>query len=236
MNDAVLDTLQRQVGYVFRRGDILLTALTHSSYANEQSRPHNERLEFLGDAVLELVVSAELYDRYRDAPEGVLTKMRARLVSLPSLAAMARELGLEHCLFLGKGEESQGGRLRDSLLSDAFEALLGAVFEDGGFEAAKAVVLSLFRDRWPGEDEPPRAKDFKSQLQELTQRQFKARPVYRLAGSFGPEHDKRFEVSVDLPGGTSVSAQGASVKKAEQAAAQMALELLAGQERDQTTG
>ncbi|GAB6036383.1 ribonuclease III [Fundidesulfovibrio butyratiphilus] len=233
MNEAVLDDLQRHVGYAFRQSDLLLTALTHSSYANEKSCSHNERLEFLGDAVLELVVSAELYARYPEAPEGVLTKMRARLVSLPSLAAMARELGLERCLFLGKGEESQGGRLRDSLLSDAFEALLGAMFEDGGFEAVKTVVLDLFKDRWPSEDEPPRAKDFKSQLQELTQRHYKARPVYRLAGSFGPEHDKRFEVSVDLPSGMSVSAQGASVKKAEQAAAQMALELLADPESDQ---
>jgi ribonuclease-3 len=145
---------------------------------------------------------------------------------MPSLAEMAKTLGLESYIYLGKGEESQGGRERDSLLSDAFEALLGAVFLDSGYPAARDVVLGLFTPRWPNEVEPPKIRDFKSRLQELTQRDHKTRPIYRLMGSFGPEHEKLFEVEVALPDGRTVLAKGSSVKKAEQAAARTALKLL----------
>lgn len=225
MTEEMLEGLQRSISYRFGQVKLLTMALTHSSYANEMSMPHNERLEFLGDAVLELVVSDELFRRFPDSPEGVLTKLRARLVSMPSLAEVAKTLELERYLFLGRGEESQGGRSRDSLLSDAMEALMGAVFVDGGFEAARVVITGLLSKRWPKDAEPPKAKDYKSQLQEFTQRLHKARPVYRLAGSFGPEHDKRFEVELTLPDDSIVVSQGSSLKKAEQTAARKALEI-----------
>lgn len=226
MTEDALDSLQESISYRFGQVKLLSTALTHSSYANEQGQDHNERLEFLGDAVLELAVSEELFKRFPDAPEGALTKLRARLVSMPSLAEMARSLSLESCVALGKGEESLGGRDRDSLLSDAFEALLGAVFLDGGYKAASEVVKGLFGPRWPEEVESSRARDFKSRLQEHTQREHKARPIYRLMRSFGPEHEKLFEVELALPDGRLLLATGPSVKKAEQAAAKKALELL----------
>lgn len=226
MKENALEMLQESISYRFGQVKLLAMALTHSSFANEQGCDHNERLEFLGDAVLELAVSEELFNRFPDAPEGALTKLRAKLVSMPSLAEMAKSLNLESYIFLGKGEESQGGRERDSLLSDAFEALLGAVFVDSGYLAARDVVLGLFAPRWPQEVEPPKVRDFKSRLQELTQREHKSRPIYRLMGSSGPEHEKLFEVEVALPDGRTVHAKGASVKKAEQAAARNALGLL----------
>ena len=226
MTENALEKLQEAISYRFGQVKLLALALTHSSYANEQGCDHNERLEFLGDAVLELAVSEELFNRFPEAPEGALTKLRAKLVSMPSLAEMAKTLGLESYIYLGKGEESQGGRERDSLLSDAFEALLGAVFLDSGYPAARDVVLGLFTPRWPNEVEPPKIRDFKSRLQELTQRDHKTRPIYRLMGSFGPEHEKLFEVEVALPDGRTVLAKGSSVKKAEQAAARTALKLL----------
>ncbi|MFZ5427951.1 MAG: ribonuclease III [Thermodesulfobacteriota bacterium] len=226
MTEDALESLQESISYRFGQVKLLATALTHSSYANEQGSSHNERLEFLGDAVLELAVSEELYKRFPEAPEGALTKLRAKLVSMPSLARMARELRLETYIQLGKGEESQGGRDRDSLLSDAFEALLGAVFEDGGFEAARGVVRKVFASLWPERIEEPKARDFKSRLQEFTQREHKSRPIYRLLGSSGPEHEKLFDVELALPDGRVVLSKGTSVKKAEQAAARQALDIL----------
>ncbi len=226
MTEDALEGLQESISYRFRQVKLLETALTHSSYANEQGCAHNERLEFLGDAVLELTVSEELFRRFPDAPEGTLTKLRARLVSMPSLAEMAAELRLEKYVFLGRGEEGQGGRTRSSLLADALEAILGAVFVDGGFEAARGVVQAVFGPRWPLEVEPPKARDYKSRLQELTQRAQRSRPLYRLLGSNGPEHEKVFEVELVLPDGRMVLAQGPSVKKAEQNAARRALDLL----------
>jgi len=226
MTEDALKSLQDSISYRFDQVKLLGTALTHSSFANEQGCDHNERLEFLGDAVLELAVSEELFNRFPNAPEGALTKLRAKLVSMPSLADLAKTLGLESYVYLGKGEESQGGRERDSLLSDALEALLGAVFLDGGYESAKHVVLAIFNPRWPQEVEPPKTRDFKSRLQELTQRDHKSRPIYRLLGSSGPEHEKLFEVEICLPDGRTVLARGSSMKKAEQAAARQALEIL----------
>jgi len=223
-NDDALRALQEAISYSFERLELLKLALTHSSYANECDCGHNERLEFLGDAVLELAVSEEIYRRFPDAPEGALTKLRAKLVNMPSLAAMARRLSLTSLVYLGKGEEVQGGRGRDSLLSDACEALIAAVFLDGGFDAAKRVVHTLYAASWPEEIGPPKERDFKSRLQELTQKEHKARPVYRLLGSSGPEHEKLFEVELTLPDGRIILAKGPSVKKAEQTAARQALD------------
>jgi ribonuclease-3 len=226
--------VQQAIPHSFRQIELLRAALTHSSYANERqgALEHNERLEFLGDAVLELCISEALYRRFPGIREGRLTAMRSRLVRQETLAGLARSLGLPEALILGKGEESQGGRDRDSLLGDAFEALLGAVFLDGGFEAAQAMVDVLFKPLWPRLDERKKAKDQKSSLQEITQERFQARPVYCLMRSFGPEHAKIFEVRLDLPGGLSFTAEGSSLKRAEQSAAGMALGALAGTEKD----
>lgn len=224
----MLDRLQQDIRYSFKNIALLETALTHSSYANEHGGAieHNERLEFLGDAVLEICVSERLFARFPKAREGVLTRMRAKLVSKPSLAALAVEMKLDRYLRLGKGEEAQGGRDRHSLLSDAFEAVLGAVFLDGGYDSALGFIDTIFENKWPNEPENTKAKDFKSRLQELTQKRFKDRPSYTLKASRGPEHAKVFEVELELPDGAIVIAEGPSVKRAEQNAASIALERL----------
>lgn len=188
---------------------------------------HNERQEFLGDAVLELSVSWELFCRFPGAREGDLTKMRALLVSTVSLAQRARELGLDSLIKLGKGEENQGGRSRDAVLSDALEAVLAAVYEDGGYEAARESVRRLFAAHWPqAGGKQPRPKDNKTRLQEATLQLFKERPAYTLLTSHGPEHAKIFEVSLRLPDDREFLASGSSCKKAEQEAARLALEAL----------
>jgi ribonuclease-3 len=228
----MLDQLQRDIPYRFSQVKLLEEAMTHSSHANEQQSgaAHNERLEFLGDAVLELCVSQALYSRFPDTREGELTAMRSRLVNQDTLAGLARKLGVPACLVLGKGEEAQGGRDRDSLLSDAFEALLGAIFLDGGFAGSAAVVERLFEPLWPRKSASTRSKDSKSRLQELTQQLFRDRPLYTLVSSSGPEHDKIFTVRLDLPDGQSFVANGSSVKRAEQTGALMALRHLAQDE------
>ncbi|BBD08896.1 ribonuclease III [Desulfovibrio ferrophilus] len=219
------EALQQVISHRFSQVKLLHTALTHSSFANENPDQggDNERLEYLGDAVLELCMSEILYRKFPEAPEGSLTRMRARLVSEPALADVARELGLSELLLLGKGEDSQGGRERNSLLSDALEAIFGAVFLDGGYAAAKLVVSTVFASRLPEMCDIRRSKDCKSSLQELTQERFKERPVYSLKDSSGPEHAKVFKVEVALPEGTRISAQGQSMKQAEQNAAAKAL-------------
>lgn len=227
--------MEAVLGYSFNDSNLLLNAITHSSWANEHESAarHNERLEFLGDAVLELCVSAELFRRFPDAREGALTEMRARLVGARPLAALARSLGLDRCLRLGRGEESQGGRGRDALLSDALEAIFGAVYLDGGHDAACRVVERVFGRHWAGVAESVPGKDFKTRLQEATQRMYKERPVYALVGSSGPEHAKRFDVRLELPDGRSFTASGPSLKRAEQEAARVALEFcLAAEDRD----
>lgn len=220
--------VESAIGYVFQDKALLATALTHSSYANEQGdhAGHNERLEFLGDAVLELCVSVELFTRFPDVREGDLTRMRAKIVSQPFLAELAHERNVDVALLLGKGEESQGGRERPSLLSDAFEALLGAVYLDGGFSAAAAVVRTVFNGKWPVLRTGAPAKDCKSFLQEVTQQKWKERPVYTLIGSSGPEHAKVFTVRVTLPDALEFTSDGPSLKRAEQLVACRALEHL----------
>ncbi|MDR2745234.1 MAG: ribonuclease III [Desulfovibrio sp.] len=225
--------LEKRLGHVFARPELLTQALTHSSLANERpgSPEHNERLEFLGDAVLELCVSSALFRRFPLAREGELSAMRSRLVSAGSLARLARELGLDKLLLLGRGEEMQGGRCRDSVLSDVFEALLAAVYEDGGFAAALAAVENLFAPYWPGLDEEPRRpKDYKSRLQEKTLQLFRDRPIYQGKGSHGPDHARIFVVALRLPDGREFPGSGASCKGAEQDAARMALAALQQEE------
>ncbi|MDR3362833.1 MAG: ribonuclease III [Desulfovibrio sp.] len=226
---SAMSGLEQRIGHVFARPDLLTQALTHSSFANEvgPGLEHNERLEFLGDAVLELCVSSELYERFSDLREGDLTRMRSCLVSEGSLADIAREIGLDDFLRLGRGEESQGGRARDSVLSDVFEAVIAAVYEDGGFKAARGVVSHLFASRWQlCAAHAARAKDFKTRLQEVAQRLFKDRPTYAKLACSGPEHEPIFEVSVTLPDGRGFVARGGSCKKAGQEAARLALAAL----------
>ena len=226
--DKILATVQEDIHYRFRQVKLLTLALAHSSWANEQGCPgeSNERLEFLGDAVLELCVTQEVYRRYPEADEGLLTKVRSRLVKTGTLAEVARQLKLERSLCLGRGEESQGGRDRDGLLADSLEAVFGAVFLDGGFDAARELVLRLLGPRFPENATAPPAKDYKTRLQEVTQETHRERPQYVLAESTGPEHSKVFAVEVVLPGGERYRGEGGSLKKAEQAAAALALSVL----------
>lgn len=221
--------LEQTIGHAFAQPRTLVLALTHSSHVNEhgEATGSNERLEFLGDAVIELVVSDELYRRFPEEREGELTRLRARLVKEGSLAGVAREIGLPDFILLGRGEEAQGGRQRDALLADALEAVVGAVYVDGGFDAAVASVHRLFSDHWPASPELPKAKDHKTRLQELSQQLFKARPEYAPGGTRGPDHAKVFEVVLRLPDGQEFRAEGASKKKAEQRAAELALGALA---------
>ena len=219
--------LQDCIHHRFAQVKFLETALTHSSFANEQEcLDDNERLEFLGDAVLELCISEEAFRRYPTAHEGQLTRIRSQLVKEPSLANIARDLSLDRHIRLGRGEELQGGRDRDALLADAFEALLGAIFLDGGFEAVRRTVLEVFESQWPERAMLPETKDYKSRLQEVAQELFRDRPVYVLAETSGPEHEKLFEVEVTLPGGEKFRGSGTSVKRAEQEAARIGLDFL----------
>lgn len=222
-----LKHLEKRLGYCFKNPRLLEIAMTHSSYVNEseQTEVHNERLEFLGDSVVGLFFSNELFNRYLSCREGELTHMRAGLVSGTALAERALEIGLDGYLRLGKGEEFQGGRKRRTLLANAFEALIGAVFLDGGFEAAKKVLEEISENVWEGITYNSRSKDNKSLLQELIQQRFKTRPEYNLLGTCGPEHKKRFDVAVTLPDGKILTASGATLKQAEQIAAGKALEL-----------
>ncbi|WFS62130.1 ribonuclease III [Pseudodesulfovibrio thermohalotolerans] len=219
--------LQDCIHHRFAQVKFLETALTHSSFANEQNGfEDNERLEFLGDAVLELCISEEGFKRYPSAHEGQLTRIRSQLVKEQSLAAIARNLKLDEYIRLGRGEELQGGRDRDALLADAFEAVLGAVFLDSGFEAARRTIQEIFESMWPARAMLPETKDYKSRLQEVAQDLFRDRPVYMLAGTSGPEHEKLFEVEVALPRGEKFRGAGTSVKRAEQESARIALEFL----------
>jgi len=228
LDEDILATIQAELGHTFHHPEHLAMALTHSSFANEhnQSLESNERLEFLGDAVLELAVSESLFHRFPQAHEGQLTRVRSRLVKEKTLAQVARDMGLNRVILLGRGEESQGGRERDSLLADATEALIGAVFLDAGYQAARDFVARALLSLWPDSPELPKVKDYKTRLQEITQQLFKKRPVYIQLGTSGPDHARIYEVEVRLPEGGSFVAAGASLKKAEQLAARAAIERL----------
>jgi ribonuclease III len=223
-----IEQVQARIQYAFGDVKLLNEALTHSSFANESPGrgQSNERLEFLGDAVLELCITEELYVRYPEANEGQLTTFRAMLVNEGVLAGLSRKLKIDQALSLGRGEENQGGRQRQSLLSDAFEALLGAIFLDGGYAAARQWVLERFAGLWPRQMELPVEKDQKTKLQELTQQNCRDRPTYVLEGCSGPEHERTFHVLLKLPTGEVFRDSGSSVKKAEQSAARQALEFL----------
>ncbi|MBQ8797375.1 MAG: ribonuclease III [Oscillospiraceae bacterium] len=219
--------LEKAIGYSFQNIILLQNALTHSSYANEcwhDSLKSNERLEFLGDSILGMVVAEHLYRRFPERPEGELTKMRADMVCEQALAVIAEKLELGKHLLLGNGEEQTGGRSRASILADAVESVIAASFLDGGMDAAKAFI-----EKFVLCDVPVKSMhniDFKTALQEQVQRKRDQVLAYRLTGESGPDHDKRFEVEVTLNGKVVGTGIGSSKKRAEQAAAKAALELL----------
>jgi ribonuclease III len=219
--------LETRLGYGFRDAAKLESALTHKSYCNENpgwGRPDNERLEFLGDAVLDLAVGHLLMDAQPARTEGELSKMRASIVSEQGLAQVAVELGLGDWLFLGRGEEGSGGRRKPSVLADAVEAVLAAVYLDGGYDAAFDVIRRLFADRVArvGEAADVGGRDFKTRLQELAARR-RLHVRYVVLGATGPDHDKTFEVAVTLDERETARGVGKTKKEAEQQAAERAL-------------
>lgn len=221
-----LKILEDRIGYHFHDISLLKQALTHSSFTNEQKinkAKHYERLEFLGDAVLELVSSEFLFKRHPQMPEGELTKLRASMVCEPSLAFCARDLELGNFLLLGKGEEITGGRHRDSIISDAMEAVTGAIFLDGGMEFAKEFI---YRFILSDIEDKQLFYDSKSNLQELIQGKLKKAFHYELRDEKGPEHDKIFEVEIFMEEESLGTGQGRTKKAAEQQAAYNALLLL----------
>lgn len=205
-------------------------ALSHRSYVNENrsvAAVDNEKLEFLGDAVVGLVVSKHLFLNFPSAAEGDLSKLKSVLVSKTVLGQAAEAVDLGRYLLLGKGEEAAGGRRRPSLLANAFEALLGAVYLEAGIEEASKVVLRLLSGQLEAVLQQEKGRDYKTELQEVFQRRYKVAPIYRVVGESGPDHLKRFEVQVGLGEELLGTGTGGSKKEAEQSAAQEALENLA---------
>lgn len=217
--------LQNNLGYEFKNIALLERALTHSSYANEQhlDTGDNERLEFLGDSVLGFVTAEYLFSHHKNFPEGELTKLRAYAVCEKSLFAYAKEIELGKFLKLGRGEEQTGGRNRASVLSDAFEAVIAAIYLDGGIEPAKKFVLRFVE---PYVEAKPTFKDYKTMLQEVIQKNQGETLEYVLISESGPDHDKHFEMEVHLNSNVIGRGIGGSKKKAEQNAAKEALELM----------
>ena len=223
----MIKDLETAIGYQFRNISLLQNALTHSSYANERwhnSLLSNERLEFLGDSVLGMLVAEYLFRSFPNRPEGELTRMRADMVCEKTLAAAANRIGLGDHLLLGHGEEQGGGRNRDSILADAMESVIAASFLDGGIEAALKIVQQFILV------EVPVTKlhnaDYKTMLQELVQQKKNQVLSYALVGESGPDHDKQFDVEVSLNGSVVGKGSGRSKKRAEQDAARAAIEAL----------
>ena len=222
-----LEDFEKKINYTFKDKNLLFVALSHSSFANEKRklRHSNERLEFLGDSVLSIVVSQYLFEHFTHLPEGELTKIRASLVCEKSLYEFAKEIDLGEHLFLGKGEENTGGRERTSILADAFEAVIAAVLLDGGLEAAKKHILRFI----PKDIDSRKSvsfSDHKTILQEIIQKNPEEKVEYKLVGQSGPDHNKAFKVQVCLNSNVIGTGIGKSKKEAEQMAAKEALELM----------
>ncbi|MFZ3073181.1 MAG: ribonuclease III [Thermodesulfobacteriota bacterium] len=219
--------LMKRISFSFKDADLFESVFVHSSFVNEKgSGESNERLEFLGDAVLSAVVSDILYSAYPELQEGELTSMRSRLVNRAVLSGLASELGMGELIRLGKGEKKSRGSENPAILADAFEALIAAAYLDNGFPAAEALIKKLFlpllKDAFQGE----KYFDYKPKLQELTQRRFKKAPLYRLVSEEGPSHKKKFCVEALVNGEVMGKGSGARKKDAEQASAKEALEEL----------
>jgi ribonuclease-3 len=221
-----LAKLSDQLGVPFTDVNLLHQALTHTSYANESKKTvisHNERLEFLGDAVLDLIVSEYLFRQLKNLPEGELTKARAVIVCEPTLARCAAELGIGEYLFLGKGEAGSGGRERASILADAFEAVIGAIYLDSGFLSVSNFVLRQLNADLKLVERGEYVKDYKTVLQEVVQKKTDSKIIYEIISENGPDHNKMFEIIVLVNGNSLGNGLGKSKKEAEQHAAKQAL-------------
>lgn len=222
-----MEQFQEKINYKFKNEKLLYEALSHSSFANEnkKQRNSNERLEFLGDSVLSIVVSDYIFEHFKHLPEGELTKLRASLVCEKSLFDFSKKINLGEYIFLGKGEELTGGRTRPSIISDAFEAVIAAIYLDGGMDSVSKYILSFI----PNDISPKGSNsfhDFKTMLQEIIQRNPEEKIEYYLKSESGPDHDKNFTVQVLLNNNVIGEGSGHSKKSAEQAAAREALELM----------
>ena len=218
--------LQDSLNHVFNDMNLLNKALTHKSYVNESSLDlkHNERFEFLGDSVLDLVVSDYTLCEFLEYREGVLSKIRASVVNESCLAELARKVDLGKYLLLGKGERLSGGQNKDSLLANAFEAVVGAVYQDSGFDSAAKIFLPLLQPEIEKYANNLSFRDFKSELQEYTQNKMMCIPAYKVAREMGPDHQKEFEIVALIKGEEQGRGTGRSKKEAEQSAAKVALE------------
>lgn len=221
-----METLEKRMNYRFKNRAYLMQALTHSSFANERNNgsKSNERMEFLGDSVLSLISSQFLFETYPDMPEGKLSKLKAALVCTESLSGFARQIHLGDYLFLGKGESHTGGAERPSILEDAFESLIAAIYLDGGLECARTFVLGFLKPAL--ENHNINFKDYKTTLQEVIQQNPDQSINYVFVGSSGQDHDKVFEAEVRLNSNVIGRGKGKSKKSAEQAAAREALKLM----------
>ena len=221
------EKLYKLIGYRFKSEKLLKTALTHSSYASEHKlgyERNNERLEFIGDAYVDAVVGAKLFEIMGSAHEGILSRCRADVVCEDSLADTASEMGLGEFLYLGKGEEASGGRRKASILADAFEALVGAIILDGGYDAGRDTILRLLEKRINLGAQGKLNKDYKTRLQEkLQESDHNVKIEYRKIAESGPDHNKTFTIEVEINGKTAGRGTGQSKAKAEQAAAEDAL-------------
>jgi len=220
-----MEPLESRIEFKFRNSLLLAEALTHPSLAYESQKPHfdNQRLEFLGDAVLQLIITEELFERFPSFTEGQLTKLRSRLVSRSALAGFANEIRLGDYVLLGKGEEASGGRRRPSTLADAFEALIGAVYLDSGRKAAQTIVRRLMEGELKRMEDHPEEKNPKGELQELLQALHPEAPVYEIVAESGPDHRRVFQAQVSWRGQILASGKGKSKKEAEVRAASEAL-------------
>ena len=224
-----LKEFEKQLKHGFSDYTLLKRALMHKSYANENRLPateHNERYEYLGDAVLELCISHLLVKRFETHPEGELSKLRAAIVNERMLADIAATINLGEYMYMGKGEDQTGGRLKPSLLADALEAVIGAIYLDRGFKKAFGMVERLFKDAIEEVGDTGYAQDYKTRLQELSQGKFHTIPKYKLAGETGPDHDKTFEIKLFIGNELYGVGRGKNKKAAEQDAARVALERL----------
>lgn len=222
-----LAAFEEKIGYSFKNKNLLHEALSHSSYANEckKGRSSNERLEFLGDSVLSIVISEHLFNHFKHLPEGDLTKIRASLVCEKALFEFSKQISLGEFILLGKGEENTGGRNRPSIVSDAFEAVIAAVFLDGGMEAAREYVLGFIPNDLD-KNSAKKLQDYKTILQEIIQRNPEEKVEYVLRSQSGPDHDRHFVVEVCLNTNVIGHGEGHSKKQAEQQAAKEALRLM----------
>ncbi|EAI7237797.1 ribonuclease III [Campylobacter upsaliensis] len=220
---AKLELLEAKLNYKFKDQKLLIYALTHKS---AKKNYNNERLEFLGDAVLDLVVGEFLFHKFKNEAEGDLSKLRAALVNEKSFAKIATSLNLGDFIFMSIAEQNNGGKTKPSILSDAFEALIGALHLEAGFIKAKEITLRLIEENFPNIDAKSLFKDYKTKLQEITQAKMGLTPEYETLRAFGPDHQKSFEIALNLEGKEMARAIASSKKEAQQMAAKLTLEKL----------